>query len=350
MTEGEMRDPVVVITFPDRLAITSRPLVSVVNPDGFSMVSKTELATHFLPEEWTGTIVLQLERGDGQKLRMSPGWDAEGADLLWSLGPGEYEMEVAKARAPKGGMRGGGGGRGAPRMQCSSGPTSVARSVRTGYMSAATSFASGFGGKGFASKKAPLRDEGVKSKVNEEEKSGIHIGSSSERRSKQVDWGKGWSKKVGESAEEEVSSRIGSKDEGERREMRKADEEESPMDEWARGMLRAGKEQKRKEKKRLEKDVVDKMAEAWEKGGGRRHRETRGRRNKEEHGRRTRGRDRRCAVERAYTADKQAESAVGESKMREGGRIRRTSRWGSSVADVGGQLHEQRSEGREILG
>lgn len=264
MTEGQMRDPVVVITFPNMLAITRQPLVSVVNPDGFSMVSKTELATHFLPEEWTGTIVLQLERGDGEMLRMSPGWDADGTDLLWSLGPGEYVMEVAKARAPKGGSRGGGGGRGAPRMQCSSGPTSVARSVRTGFMSAATSFASGFGGKGFASKKAPLRGDGVKSKVNEAEKSGIHIGSSSERRSKHVDWGRGWSKNVRENAEEEVSSRIGSKDEGERREERKA-AEESPLDEWARGMLRGGKEQKRKEKNILDKEVVERMAEAWEK-------------------------------------------------------------------------------------
>jgi hypothetical protein len=77
-------------------------------------------------------------------MRMSAGLDIDGTDYLWSLGLGEYKMEVAQPRVPKGGARGAGSSRGPPRMPCSSGPTSVARSVRTGYMSAATSFASSF--------------------------------------------------------------------------------------------------------------------------------------------------------------------------------------------------------------
>lgn len=273
-TEGEMRDPLVVIGFPNKLAITREPLVSVVNPDGFSMVSKTELAKHFLPEGWTGTIVLKLERSVGDYIRMSPGLDPEATDLLWSLGPGEYMMEVAEARAHRGGMRGGGSGRGAPRVQCSSVPSAVARSVRTGYLSAATSFASGFGGKKFASKKAMESEEGGKSKPGNErvekekgrslneEKSGINIGSSSERRSKQVDWGRGWSKRVGQSGEEEVSSKLGKREESERREVGKT-AEDSPLDEWARGVLKEGKRKEVSRKKMLEKEVVEKMEEAW---------------------------------------------------------------------------------------
>jgi hypothetical protein len=64
-TEGETREPVVVIAFPNSLAITRQPLVSVVNTDGYCIVSKTELLNHFLPEGLTGTVVLQLERSEG---------------------------------------------------------------------------------------------------------------------------------------------------------------------------------------------------------------------------------------------------------------------------------------------
>jgi hypothetical protein len=49
-TEGETREPVVVIAFPNSLAITKEALVSVVNMDGYCIVSKTELLNHFLPE------------------------------------------------------------------------------------------------------------------------------------------------------------------------------------------------------------------------------------------------------------------------------------------------------------
>jgi hypothetical protein len=267
--EVGMRDEVVVIGFPDKLAITREPLVSVVNPDGFSMVSKKELEMHFLPQGWKGTIVLQLERSVGDYVRMSPGWDAEGTDYLWSLAPGEYKMEArAEVRATKAGTRGGGSGRGAPRMACSNVPSvSVARSVRTGYLSATTSFASGFGGKKFASKKPALSKDGGRTKKENEgeqkgERSGINIGSSSERRSKQVDWGRGWSRSVGERGDEEVSSKIDEGEESGRREVGK-EVENSPLDEWARGVMRGVREKEIKGKKKIEKEVVDKMEEAW---------------------------------------------------------------------------------------
>jgi hypothetical protein len=81
-TEGKTREPVVVIAFPNSLAITRQPLVSVVNTDGYCIVSKTELLNHFLPEGWTGTVVLQLERSEGGYMRMSPGLDIDGTDYF----------------------------------------------------------------------------------------------------------------------------------------------------------------------------------------------------------------------------------------------------------------------------
>jgi hypothetical protein len=227
-TEGETREPVVVIAFSNSLAITTEALVSVVNTDGYCIVSKTELLNHFLPEGWTGTVVLQLERSDGSYVRMSPGLDTDGTNYLWSLGSGEYKMEVAQPGVPKARTRRAGSSRGPPRMPCSSGPTSVARSVRTGYMSAATSFASGFGGRTNSSKIATptttttcLNKGGGKESTQKGvsltvEKPGIQIGSSSERKSKPIDWARGWSTKAQESKEGEVNSTEGKEEGGEK--------------------------------------------------------------------------------------------------------------------------------------
>jgi hypothetical protein len=278
-TEGEMREPVVVIAFPNSLAITRQPLVSVVNTDGYCIVSKTELLNHFLPEGWTGTVVLQLERSEGGYMRMSPGLDIDGTDYLWSLGPGEYKMEVAQPRVPKAGARGTGSSRGPPRMPCSSGPTSVARSVWIGYMSAATSFASGFGGRKISSKIATptttttcLNEGGGKESTQKGvglnvEKPGIHIGSSSERRSKPIDWARGWSTKARESEEGKVNSTEG-KEEGSEKVASGKAFEDSPLDVWARGVLNGGKEKEAKGKRKLEKKVVEEMRGAWDREEG----------------------------------------------------------------------------------
>jgi hypothetical protein len=277
-TEGETREPVVVIAFPNSLAITRQPLVSVVNTDGYCIVSKSELLNHFLPEGWAGTVVLQSERSEGDYVRMSPGLDIDGTDYLWSLGPEEYKMEVAQPCVLKGGARGAVSSRGPPRMPCSSGPTSMARSVWTGYMPAATSFASGFGGRKVASKTATpttttttLKEGEGKKSVKKGvglnvEKSGIHIGSSSERRSKPIDCARGWSTKARESEEDEVNSTEGKEEGTEKVALGKASED-LPLDMWARGVLNGGKEKEAKGKRKLEK-VVEEMRGAWDREEG----------------------------------------------------------------------------------
>jgi hypothetical protein len=212
-------------------------------------------------------------------MRMSPGLDIDGIDYLWSLGPGEYKMEVAQPRVPKGGARGAGSSRGPPRIACSSGPTSVARSVRTGYMSAATSFASGFGGRKISSKIATptttttCLDEGAGKESTRKgvglnvEKPGIHIGSSFERRSKPIDWARGWSTKARESEEGEVNSTEG-KEEGIEKVASGKASQDSPLDVWARGVLNGGKEKEAKGKRKLEKKVVEEMRGAWDRKEG----------------------------------------------------------------------------------
>jgi hypothetical protein len=177
-------------------------------------------------------------------------------------------MEVAQPRVPKGGARGAGSSRGPPRMPCSSGPTSVARSVRTGYMSAATSFASGFGGRKISSKIATpttaCLNEGAGKESTQKgvdlnvEKCGIHIGSSSERRSKPTDWARGWTTKARESVKGEVNSTEG-KEEGSEKVASGKASEDSPLDVWARGVLNGGKEKEAKGKRKLEKKVVEEM-------------------------------------------------------------------------------------------
>jgi hypothetical protein len=144
-------------------------------------------------------------------------------------------------------------------MPCSSGPTSVARSVWTGYISVATSFTSGFGGRRFSSKIATptttttcLNEGGGKESTQKGvglnvEKPGIQIGSSSEKRSKPIEWARGWSTKARESEEGEVNSTEGKEEGGEKVALGKASED-SPLDVWARGVLNGGKEKEAKGK------------------------------------------------------------------------------------------------------
>jgi hypothetical protein len=210
---------------------------------------------------------------------MSPGLDIDGTNYLWSLGPGEYKMEVAQPRVPKAGARRAGSSRGPPRMPCSSGPTLVARSIWTGYMSAATSFASGFGGRKILSKIATptttttcLNKRGGKESMQKGvglnvEKPEIQIGSSSERRSKSIDWARGWSTKARESKEGEVNSTEGKEEGGEKVASRKASED-SPLDAWARGVLNGGKEKEAKGQRKLKKKVVEETRGAWDREEG----------------------------------------------------------------------------------
>jgi hypothetical protein len=203
--------------------------------------------------------VLQLERSEGGYVKMLPVLDIDGIDYLWSLGPREYKMEVAQPPVPKAAAKGAGSSRGPPRMPCSSGPTSVARSVRTGYMSAATSFPSGFGGRRISSKIATptttttcLNEGGGKESTQKEVglnvgKPGIQIGSSSEKRSKPIDWARGWSTKARESKEGKVNSTEGKEEGGEKVASGKASEDSS-LDAWARGVLNGGKEKEAKER------------------------------------------------------------------------------------------------------
>ncbi|GAQ89694.1 hypothetical protein KFL_005520010, partial [Klebsormidium nitens] len=98
----------VLVAFPDAAAITKEPLISLVNSEGYSIVSKAELTTHFLPKGWVGTLILKPGASD-DPVRLSPSFDPDGGEYVWWLGAGEYVME-AQPKQQRGGLGLGRGG------------------------------------------------------------------------------------------------------------------------------------------------------------------------------------------------------------------------------------------------
>src|SRR3569623_254171 len=72
----------VLVAFPNPSAITREPLVSMVNSEGYSIVSKSELTAHFLPPGWVGTVIVKPGESD-EAVRLSPAFDPDGGDYLW---------------------------------------------------------------------------------------------------------------------------------------------------------------------------------------------------------------------------------------------------------------------------
>jgi hypothetical protein len=128
----------VVIAFSSRAAITKEPLVSVVNSEGYSIVSKSELIGHFLPACWTGTVILKPGES-GEPVRLLPTLDPDGGDFVWSLGAGEYVMEAHAKQGRVGTVK----GRGSGGIACArSGLQGPARPAQSRVHLAATSFGS----------------------------------------------------------------------------------------------------------------------------------------------------------------------------------------------------------------
>ncbi|GAQ93037.1 hypothetical protein KFL_012650010 [Klebsormidium nitens] len=130
----------VVVAFPNVASKTQQPLVSAVNAEGYSIISKGELVMHFLPEGWVGTVVLKPTSTD-EPVRLSPSMDLDG-EYTWSLQAGEYLMEAQEKRAAFQGQMSGG-----VRASISSGGLGVRSSVSCGGGRAVRS-AMSFGGRG----------------------------------------------------------------------------------------------------------------------------------------------------------------------------------------------------------
>jgi hypothetical protein len=84
----------VTVGFPDRVSKAKASFVSATNIEGFSMITKVELLSHFLPPGWEGVIKLKPVNGYHDTVALSPSIDPDGNRLMWSLGVGDYIMEA----------------------------------------------------------------------------------------------------------------------------------------------------------------------------------------------------------------------------------------------------------------
>jgi hypothetical protein len=84
----------VTVGFLDRISKAKAPFVSAPNREGFSMITKVELLSHFLPPGWEGVIKLKPANGCHDTVALSPSIDPDGNGLMWSLGVGDYIMEA----------------------------------------------------------------------------------------------------------------------------------------------------------------------------------------------------------------------------------------------------------------
>jgi hypothetical protein len=75
--EEEDRMPHVVVNCMSKEAVTSEPFISTLNLHGYSMVTKAELVMHFLPEDWRGTVVVNVAMGNPLGVALSPEPDLE---------------------------------------------------------------------------------------------------------------------------------------------------------------------------------------------------------------------------------------------------------------------------------
>jgi hypothetical protein len=85
---------VVKVGFLDRINKAADPFVSAPNTEGYSMITKVELVSHFLPAGWEGVIRLKPANGRNDTVALSPLFDPDGNGLMWSLGLGDYVMET----------------------------------------------------------------------------------------------------------------------------------------------------------------------------------------------------------------------------------------------------------------
>jgi hypothetical protein len=93
--------PLVKVGFPNRISKAADPFVSAPNTEGFSMITKVELVSHFLPVGWEGVIRLKPAIGRHDTVALSHSMDPDGNGLMWSLGLGDYIMEaISKKVAP----------------------------------------------------------------------------------------------------------------------------------------------------------------------------------------------------------------------------------------------------------
>jgi hypothetical protein len=86
--------PLVTVGFPDRVSRAKGPFVSAPNIEGFSMITKVELLSHFLPPSWEGVIKLKPAKGCHDTVALSPSINPEGNKPMWLLGVGDYIMEA----------------------------------------------------------------------------------------------------------------------------------------------------------------------------------------------------------------------------------------------------------------
>jgi hypothetical protein len=84
----------VTVGFPDRISKAKAPSVSAANIEGFSIITKVELLSHFLPPGWEGVIKLKPANECHDTVALSPSIDPDGNGLMWSLGVGDYIMEA----------------------------------------------------------------------------------------------------------------------------------------------------------------------------------------------------------------------------------------------------------------
>jgi hypothetical protein len=103
--------PLVTVGFYDRVSKAKAPFVSAPNIEKFSMITKVELLSHFLPPSWEGVIKLKPAKGCHDTVALFPFINPDGNGLMWSLGVGDYIME-AIPKKPLPTLRGSSGGRG----------------------------------------------------------------------------------------------------------------------------------------------------------------------------------------------------------------------------------------------
>jgi hypothetical protein len=70
------------VGFPDRISKAKAPFVSAPNIEGFSMITKVELLSHFLPPRWEGVIKLKPANGCHDTVALSPSIDPDGNGLI----------------------------------------------------------------------------------------------------------------------------------------------------------------------------------------------------------------------------------------------------------------------------
>lgn len=297
--EETLLPDVVVVAFPSISAITKEPLISVVNSEGYSIVSKGELTGHFLPKGWMGTVILKPGGAD-ETVRLSPSLDPDGGDYVWSLGAGEYIME-ARIKETRSGL--GKGSSGLTGQGSRGGMQGGARRAHSGYHSAAASFGSlakasasisrthlfgerarartsvGGGNSCAAGSKKTTGLAGARRKSKTQvEKEGNKAEEEEEVESaKRDDGGKGPAKKNdgrdenvrrGTREADEWAKGIfgGGEEEEVRRERSGGRESVGRRDEWARGIF--GSEGERQKSGRgIDAETLKEMKEAWGNGG-----------------------------------------------------------------------------------